>query len=376
MANVHLFNPENDVALGYWKSSFTLSPLVSSLHRDGASLPMWYAGPGDFVFDPYASETAEWYGEVSRRFGLDVTVADSVPSGLKGMPWGWSYDTCRQFAKIGVEVPDGEWLERHRQLSHRRLTAKIMARLSDVLPFSIPAVPCEAESIEDVRAKFGEWEGRIFVKAPWSSSGRGVMYVGRWTDTAETRIRSVIRRQGSVMCEPAVDKYRDFAMEFHSDGRHVEWVAYSLFFNEHGASYSGNILAPDFELERMLIADGADKVRLESVKSALVDIFNDMIAPYYEGYFGVDMMIATDGMIVPCVEVNLRMTMGVVASLWRDRYMSDGSRGRYFVGMKRADICRAEPIIFDRNRMVNGRMCLTPPRRDGKFEFVVEVSEL
>lgn len=375
MTNVHLFNPENDVALGYWKNSFTLSPLVCSLHRDGASLPMWYACPGDFVFDPKASESAEWYSLVSRRFGLDVTVADSVHSGLKGMPWGWSYDACRQFAEIGAEVPGPERIERHRQLSHRRLTAEIMARLSGILPFSIPAVPYEAESIKDVRTKLDEWSGRIFVKAPWSSSGRGVVYVDKWTDTVEARIRNIIRHQGSVMCEPAVDKCRDFAMEFHSDGRRVEWVAYSLFFNEHGASYSGNILAPDFELERMLIADGADKVHLESVKSALVDIFNDMIAPYYEGYFGVDMMIAADGMIVPCVEVNLRMTMGVVAALWRDRYMSVGSRGRYFVGMKRADACHAEPI-FDKNRMVNGRMCLTPPRRDGKFEFVVEVSEL
>ncbi len=88
MANVHLFNPENDVALGYWKNCFTLSPLVRSLHGDGASLPMWYASAGDFVFDPQASATPEWYGEAARRFGLDVTVEGCVPSGLKGVPWG------------------------------------------------------------------------------------------------------------------------------------------------------------------------------------------------------------------------------------------------------------------------------------------------
>ena len=375
MANVHLFNPENDVALGYWKGSFTLSPLVRSLHCDGASLPMWYASPGDFVFDPMATATPEWYREMSRRFGLEVTVADCVPSGLNPMPWGWSYDTCRQFAKIGAEIPVTEWIERHRQLSHRRLTAKIMDRLSGVLPFPIPEVPVEAESVEAVRSKFIGWNGRIFVKAPWSSSGRGVVYVDRWTDTAAARIRNIIRHQGSVMCEPAVDKRRDFAMEFHSDGRHVKWVAYSLFFNEHGASYAGNILAPDQELESMLIADGADKEHLESVKNALIDIFDEMIAPYYVGYFGVDMMIASDGMIVPCVEVNLRMTMGVVAALWRDRYMSEGSRGRYFVGIKGPESGGGEPVVCDR-RMVRGRMCLTPPRHDGKFEFVVEVSEL
>lgn len=376
MANVHLFNPENDVALGYWKNSFTLSPLVRSLHGDGASLPMWYASAGDFVFDPQASATPEWYGEVARRFGLDVTVEGCVPWGLKGVPWGWSYDACRQLREIGAEVPDRERMERHRLLSHRRLTAEVMTRLRVMLPFAVPEVPHEADSVKEVMRKFGEWGGRIFVKSPWSSSGRGVVYVDKWTDMAEARVRNMICRQGSVMCEPAVDKRRDFAMEFHSDGRRVVWVAYSLFFNGHGASYAGNILAPDQELESVLIADGADKERLDAIRNALTEIFSDMIAPYYEGYFGVDMMIDAYGMIVPCVEVNLRMTMGVVAALWRDRYLSEGSRGRYFVGMRQSQSSSPAEMSVRDGRLVSGRLCLTPPRRDGKFEFVVEVSEL
>ncbi len=373
MAKVHLFNPENDVALGYWRRSFTLSPLVRSLHADGAALPVWYASPDDYVYCPKACDFAEWSKEMSCLFGLKVNLSDSLPSGLDGAPWGWSLDAARQMSVVGAIVPDEESLLKIRELSHRRLTVAVMSRLRVMLPFELPEIPVEAKSVAEVRRQFEKWGGKMYVKEPWSSSGRGVIYLDRLSESDELRIANIIRRQGSVMCEFAVSKRRDFAMEFRSLGGRVEWVAYSLFFNGHGTSYCGNLLAPDSEIESILASEGVDLDKLNALKETLLAIFTDLVAPYYEGCFGVDMMVAEDGMIVPCVEVNLRMTMGMVAAIWRDRYLSPDSRGRYYVRLLASGQSNVNAPVIRDGRLIKGRLSLTHLTPDSKFEFVVEV---
>ena len=49
MKKVYLFNPENDIALGYGKNTFSLSPTVQALCRDGAVLPVWYCDRDDSI---------------------------------------------------------------------------------------------------------------------------------------------------------------------------------------------------------------------------------------------------------------------------------------------------------------------------------------
>lgn len=59
-----------------------------------------------------------------------------------------------------------------------------------------------------------------------------------------------------------------------------------------------------------------------------------MIGTDYAGYLGVDMMICREGenfLVHPCVEINLRMNMGVVARLFYDRYVAFPACGRYVV---------------------------------------------
>ena len=59
---------------------------------------------------------------------------------------------------------------------------------------------------------------------------------------------------------------------------------------------------------------------------------DDRIAPHYDGYLGIDMMLYWDenGKIAlnPCVEVNLRMTMGMVTAAMGSRH---GLRGNFSI---------------------------------------------
>ena len=65
-----------------------------------------------------------------------------------------------------------------------------------------------------------------------------------------------------------------------------------------------------------------------------LDELKEVYGGAYEGYLGVDMMICRDGdeyYVHPCVEVNLRMNMGVVSRLLYDRFLSDGVKGTYVI---------------------------------------------
>ena len=49
----------------------------------------------------------------------------------------------------------------------------------------------------------------------------------------------------------------------------------------------------------------------------------------YEGIVGIDMMVVRGGLIHPCVEINLRMNMGVVAMKLYEKGVTSLSRSLY-----------------------------------------------
>ena len=109
----------------------------------------------------------------------------------------------------------------------------------------------------------------------------------------------------------------DFALEFyaHPDGQ-VTYEGLSLFQTQNGA-YTGNLLATEAEKMRRLNA-WLPLDLVEGVKKRIVNYMSQQLKDVYDGPFGVDMMVVakSDGdcfLLNPCVEVNLRRTMGHVA---------------------------------------------------------------
>ena len=93
----------------------------------------------------------------------------------------------------------------------------------------------------------------------------------------------------------------------------------------------------------------------------------------YSGYFGVDMLIfkRIDGSfgIYPTVEINLRMTMGMVARLFYDRFVVDGTQGEMRIdhitenGNLLADDADKKikyPLTIIENRIQKGYLSLCP----------------
>lgn len=136
------------------------------------------------------------------------------------------------------------------------------------------------------------------------------------------------------MAEPIYDKVVDFAMEFYAEKQNgVRFAGYSLFETDTHGNYKLNLLLSNTEIENRLAAYVSREI-LHEVRSCLLSALQRLLKDDYEGYLGVDMMICrlTEEFVVhPCVEINLRMNMGVVSRLFFDRYVSPSSSGQYVV---------------------------------------------
>ena len=233
-------------------------------------------------------------------------------------PWGWNKALRAMLLRRGVseiQMPTLLQLQTIRQLSHRRTAAQLLPRLRQK---GTVGEAFECETTGQVEALLSRY-GQIVMKAPWSSSGRGLRYlsVGRTPLSMQAGwLHNVVAMQESVIVEPYYNKVKDFGMEFHSDGHgHVNYLGLSLFSTANGA-YTGNIIATENTKQKMIAryipADLLNSTK-EKICSELSYIYNGK----YQGPLGVDMMVVGNGedtfLLHPCVEINLRRTMGHVA---------------------------------------------------------------
>lgn len=320
MVTLYVFNPEHDLALASNLSNFTAPHAGRRLRADLGYLPALWADEDDYILVDHVEQARQAYGRLRARVGggprqfvdkhqLLRLAIDRVS------PWGWDPAIRRFLLLHGVpDVPSESVVRQIRDLSHRRHAAGILAQLQGE---GTVGQSLEVDRVEAVAEQVGQW-GRVVVKAPWSSSGRGVRFIeGDLNDYHSGWIRNVIRHQGSVMMEPYYNKVRDFGMEFEVDrqGR-VHYLGLSLFHTRNGA-YTGNIVASEDDkveaLSRYLPVG-----LLTSARKGIETTFGSLCRGRYQGPFGVDMMIVAhpegDGFLLhPCVEINLRRTMGHVA---------------------------------------------------------------
>lgn len=313
---IHLFNPENDLALALGCRHYTPPPNASALRSAGALLPMWWAGEGDIILAP--ETLAPQCRELSSRYGLHGRVATPGSPCLKGhepSPWGWSPDAARRFERYGVDpalLPSPARLDAIRSLSHRRTTIAILKAMGTP-PDRLPLEALTADEAVEMNRRYPG----CYLKAPWSGSGRGVApMAGMPDETVAAKAAGIIHRQGSVMVERGVDKLLDFAALYRSVHGRVSFEGLSLFKAENRGMYQGNVVAPQGWIESRISQLYPLRLLLEAI-SRQTEILTSLISDSYDGWMGVDMMLGLepDGGVAlhPCVELNLRQTMGVVA---------------------------------------------------------------
>ena len=380
MSLLHLFNPENDLALADGSAAYCAPPAAERIAFDLASLPLWFAGKEGLVYLP-GDIHREYQKEWSKIFDLPAFYNASDSIRVETLrPWGWSAQMLCRFKAMGINndiMPTERQINAMRTLSNRRSSIAILQYLKDA-GADTPALPryiCDPLKVKE----YIESRERCVVKAPWSGSGKGIMWgIGRVEKPMENFYKGIIKRQGGVVCEEYLCCKVEFAMEFFASAGSVDFAGYSLFNAENG-SYCGNTLLGDDDII-CLLANYIPRVQLDAVRLNLCRILTYMLAGSgYEGYLGVDMMIYEDGSsfrLNPCMELNLRMNMGVVARIFYDNYVQRGKRGCYTVSFYRNSGEALEehrkrkemfPLEVIDARISSGYLNLSPVNEDTRY---------
>lgn len=339
---LYLFNPEHDLALASGEANYMAPASARRMASELALLPMWYAEEGSAVLAPSAYNL-DYVKKIQELLGLSVDLITepelAIEPDLDIRPWGWDVALRKRLSVLGVDevlLPSMGQLNDLREYSHRSKAVALLPELQ--LNECFCGESYYLKTPEEWK-RFVEGRKECLLKAPLSGSGKGLNWCkGIFTPFISGWCTRVAASQGGVIAEPIYNKVEDFAMEFYSDGAgELTFVGYSLFHTGKSGMYEGNCLLSN-EAIRKKLSQYVPLEALMDLENCLKYRLSALVGIVYKGYLGVDMMICRFPenekpvfRIHPCVEINLRMNMGVIARFLHDRYVRPGSTGRFVI---------------------------------------------
>ena len=233
------------------------------------------------------------------------------------IPWGWNHALRKRLINEGIDpttLPSEEELQFIRTHSRREFALDVHSRINCGGPQVIgPDYRTVATSIGEIEA-FISANGSAVLKSPLSGSGKGIRFVREGlSESDEGWCRRTLDKQGSVIVERRFEILKECAMLFECHHEGIDFIGYSLFESRNGA-YSKNILASNEEIED-IIAGYIPRETLIAIREDLRAFLSDTLVGHYEGFLGVNQIICQSDSpaIIPVSEINLRMTMGLIA---------------------------------------------------------------
>ena len=233
------------------------------------------------------------------------------------IPWGWNHSLKKRLINEGIDpsvLPSEEELQFIRSHSRREFALDVHSRLNYVDSHVIEQdYRIVATSVGEIET-FISANGSGVLKSPLSGSGKGIRFVREeLSESDEGWCRRTLEKQGTVIVEQRFEIIKECAMLFECHHEGIDFIGYSLFESRNGA-YSKNILSSNEEIENT-IAGYIPRNTLIAIREELTDILTDTLVGHYEGFLGVDQIICqTDSpTFIPVSEINLRMTMGLIA---------------------------------------------------------------
>ena len=380
MNRVAVFNPEHDMALANGNRYFIAPRNIREMACDLAPL-------------------------------LDVIDGDGV------LVWGWDGAVKQHLLRLGIAeelLPTDMALDTLRQCSERQSAHHLLRAFHA----DHPAGPYVGTSIiardMEVIATYATRHRHIILKDPLSSSGKGLRHVNMNEgdnenfqrdasssssfDKVKNWANALIKRYGYLTAEPYYNKVQDFAMEFCVSEGQCRFVGYSLFTTNSHGRYEGNLLMSDDKIETRL-SRYVSREALHEVQTWVVSHFDHIIPTGWDTFrhplfFGIDMMIvdnyhqsttnsqsSPDGkncplsivhcqfQLHPCVEINLRLNMGIIAHEVCRMLLAPDVEGTFYVTAfpsqeVACQFCREQtekyPPVCREGKFVSGYHPLTP----------------
>lgn len=353
--NFYLFNPTCEYAVANSNSSWQPNKLLQKMEADLATLPLFFTKPNDFVIVNNIP---------SKEFLKSLETIDiSIPNFIlikeiktnkeiidlpkfKLLPWGWSPVAHRLLSPLKqncsdefLKSPVSNWQPGYRDLYSKKTALKILSKILLDFPNKYfidehkKAKICTTKKEIEILLK--QW-GELMVKAPWSSSGRGLQTVLKSNIHPKVweKLLGIIKEQGYIIVEPFLNKKFDLAILFEQKKGNILYKGISNFITNSKGQYLGNYLngLPN-NLDKK-VADFVKSIPEIIIQPLINSIENSQLAKLYEGYFGVDTLIFLDDRnelkINPCLEINLRQNMGIL-SLYLEKYISPNKKGTFLI---------------------------------------------
>ncbi|SHF34580.1 hypothetical protein [Dysgonomonas macrotermitis] len=394
LRQLYYFNPGHENAI-LNSSPYYMAPAnVVTMQNDLQYLPVWYANPQDVILvDKHLSDDFLHFlaiNEVSMAQCITKKDLSTDKRTYQTHLWGISPQGIHKLEEVkrdtGSNLIVPEWNPRLTELSSRKTAQQCLSYLiTTISGISSDIKPQFFYDLESLEEEVRQTPYQLLAKAPFSSSGRGLLWlpVEGLTRTERQILHGILKKQGSVSIEKALNKQLDFAMEFISGkSGSVEFTGYSLFETNNKGAYLGNYLGCQQHL--------ADKITnfihldlLNKIQNELIEYFTQHFSPHYQGCIGVDMMVYEENgqyLLHPCVEINVRDNMGLIALHLSQNYLDKNTTGSFYIDFspRTGEIFRKHqqmvedypPIISDK-KFKKGYFSLCPVTADTKYRAYI-----
>lgn len=356
------FNPGHDMALANGHATFIPPLAVQQMQRDLSLLPIWYATDKGTVLseDIFAMDFIAKLSSISPAFksrGIRAVSPTALPEIFQSsdtiwniQPWGWDWAEKAYLRRCGIPdsfIPPNEQIEDIIHLSNRRTAVDMLPRLC-INDHYIG----ESYYYESISAcfQFVESHAACVFKAPLSGSGKGLNWYrdGKYSSPFERWCHRQLSLQGGIVCEPIYNKMYDMAIEIQIDySGKASFLGYSFFNTTPTGVYRYNLLVPDSYCSN---TSYMRNIRCELIPQLLTEV-EKIYGGRYTGCIGIDIMICPDKtgqptLIHPCVEINTRLTMGILAHNIYHQYISQKHQGEFHIDYYRKE---DEALIFNRD---------------------------
>lgn len=399
-SQIHFFNPGHETAVLLGSENYTPPTNVQRMIRELSYLPVWYADSNDYVYTDevtsprfFSLQPKELRPFATLISGKELKSLGTSSTELIATPWGLSPHSLHLFEKLkknfNLNLLIPAWKEEYFRLTGRQTASECLELIRQQVPdLPIPATPKFCKKIKEIEKYLILQNAPFVVKTPYSSSGRGLLWIPQRKLTTKDRtwIEGAINKQGSVSIECGLDKVQDFAMEFYSDGAgNVSYEGISVFGTERQGSYSGNILGNQEYLRRQITMRVGDDI-YNQIQEAVTVALKSVYGHIYRGYLGVDMIVYKtskgDYAIHPCIEINMRYTMGMVALRLSQKYLAPAAVGDFHITYESKNgeayerhrfMKETYPLIIENGKIKEGYLSLCPVTKETRYRAYILV---
>ena len=353
---IFFYNPTCEIAIANGTVSFMPNKTLTQFERDLDVLPMYFANQNDIMLVQQLPD--QRFLDILTKAGLtlpefkllDIALLDTdfLEKPKDSLhPWGWSPRVHHIFKPFKescnadfLNLPNAYWKPGHRNLYSRKTALEVLQNFlnrtqsDEYIDRTQIAQVCT--SVPEVEDLIKDWK-QIVIKAPWSSSGRGLQVLRQsCLNTSITQwINGTIDTQGYVMVEPLLNKQFDFSLQYYCNGKgKFEYLGPGFFETNSNGQYVGNLLGGIPNDLAPYLTDTQLRDLSDGIEQSLKE---SEIATNYCGYLGVDCLLFIEDSskikIQPCVEINLRYNMGTLA-IFLEKYIHPGTKGVFKIHFK------------------------------------------